>query len=148
MENYCFVKDNLDDITKEYMSMVAKVAMNTGISTIAPLGFSGDSFYLYGRFIDNKESDDGKWHRESVVSFRNYCDTLEMLITDKSGKFLIYTKKDGLAFDELIDSFYFDFCSVKSLIDGNVKPTFEKTEINNDAQLSMGFEILKKYIES
>lgn len=148
MENYCFVKDNLNDITKDYMSMVAKVVMNAGISTIAPLGFSGDHFYLYGRFIDTNESDDGKWHRESVVSFRNYCNMLEMLITDKSGKFLIYTQKDGLDFDELIDSFYLDFCSVKNLIVGNIKPTFEKTEVNNDAQLSAGFEILKNYTES
>lgn len=148
MANYCFVKDNLNDITKEYMSMVAKVAMNAGINTIAPLGFSGDVFYLYGKFIDPKESDDGKWHRQSIVSFRNHRNMLEMLITDKSGKFLIYTEKDGMVFDELIDSFYFDFCSVKGLIDGNVKPTFEKTEVNNDAQLSMGFKILKNYIES
>lgn len=135
MENYCFVKDNLNDITKDYMSMVAKVVMNAGISTIAPLGFSSDHFYLYGRFIDTNESGDGKWHRESVVSFRNYCNMLEMLITDKSGKFLIYTQKDGLDFDELIDSFYLDFCSVKNLIDDNVEPTFGKAEVNNDAQL-------------
>ena len=129
------------------MYNVGLIAMGCGISSVAPLGFSGDTYYMFGKMIDAKESEDGKWHRVSQVTFRNYCGTLEMLITSKNGHFLIYNKLDCLSYDEIIDEYYREFCLVKHLIETEVISTFDKDNIklNKNYELSEGFEILANY---
>lgn len=146
MHNYAFVKDNLKDITYDYFKMVAITCMNAGINHIAPLGCSGDHFVLYGKFIEAKESKDGKWHRESMVSLRNYFGSIEMLVTDKKGRFLVYSNVDGMSVDGVIEELFRQFCTVKQLIDQITKETFKDSlEISDNAELSEGFEMLKAY---
>lgn len=146
MYNYAFVKENLNDITLDYFKMVAITCMNSGIANIAPFGCSGDHFIIYGKFIDAKESKDEKWHRESMVSLRNYFGTLEMLVTDKKGRFLVYSKVDGMSVDEVIEELFREFCSVKHLITKTTKETFKDAlEISNETELSEGFKMLEAY---
>lgn len=112
MHNYAFVKENLDDITLEYFKMVAITCMNSGINSICPFGCSGDNFMLYGKFIKAEESEDGNWHRKSMVSLRNYFGSLEMLVTDKKGRFLVYSKVDGMS----VEAYYLKLESEKETI--------------------------------
>ena len=96
--------------------MVANICMCSEITNIAPLGFSGDDFILFGRFIEASESKDGKWHMESMVTLRNYCGGLEMLVTDKKGNFLVHSNVDGMSQDEVVEELYREFLSVKHLV--------------------------------
>ncbi|NMB70171.1 hypothetical protein GYA27_03155 [candidate division WWE3 bacterium] len=144
-KNYCFRKDNLDEITKEYMGGVLTAAMNCGISSVAPLGFSGDDFYMYGKFINKDESESGSWKRESVVSLRNYCNSPQLLITDKDGMFLVYSTYDGLPFNDLLDMIYDDFIRVKKLINKKASATFKKQDKTDDVEFSWAFDMLTDY---
>jgi len=147
MYNYSFAKQTLDEITIEHMKMAASATMISEITTIAPLGCSGDDYVLFGRFIDTNESEDGNWHRESLVSFRNYCGRLEMFIADTSGNCIIYTKFDGLEFNALIEEYYRQFCLVKPLICATIKHTFEASGVAENAKYTAGFELLKVYAQ-
>lgn len=109
---YAYKKDSLDDITLDYMKEMAIITMNSGINNFAIVGCSGDTYYLYGE------------SRRAEVSFRNYCGTLELLITDLNGRFIIYNKLDGLSFDDLINEYYKQFLVVKHLIETEVHHTF------------------------
>lgn len=146
MHNYAFVKENLNDITLDYFKMVAITCMNSGINHICPLGCSGDNFMLYGKFIKAEESEDGNWHRESMVSLRNYFGILEMLVTDKKGRFLVYSKVDGMSVDEVIEELFREFCNVKHLVNKETKETFKDVLKESDnVELSEGFKILEAY---
>lgn len=107
-----YKKDNLDDITLDYMKEMAIITMASGITEFAIIGCSGATYYLYGE------------SRKAEVSFRNYCGTLEMLITDLNGRIIIYNKLNGLPFDELIEEYYRQFLIVKHLIETEVHHTF------------------------
>ena len=115
-------KDNLDNITLEYMRDMAVMTMNSGINNFAIIGCSSDTYYLYGE------------SRKSQVSFRNYCGGLEMLITDLDGKFITYNKLDGLSFDDLISEYYRQFLTVKHLIETKVNKTFGNDWFNEDVE--------------
>ena len=145
MKKYAFVKENLDDITLDYFKMVANICMCSEITNIAPLGFSGDDFILFGRFIEASESKDGKWHMESMVTLRNYCGGLEMLVTDKKGNFLVHSNVDGMSQDEVVEELYREFLSVKHLVMKTTKRAFENWDVSKNAEFSEGFEILKAY---
>ena len=146
MHNYAFVKENLDDITLEYFKMVAITCMNSGINSICPFGCSGDNFMLYGKFIKAEESEDGDWHRKSMVSLRNYFGSLEMLVTDKKGRFLVYSKVDGMSVDEVVEELFREFCNVKHLVDKITTETFKDALRESDnVELSEGFKMLEAY---
>lgn len=119
---YEYKKENLNDITFEYMKDMATMTMNSGINNFAIIGCSGDTYFLYGE------------GRKSQVSFRNYCGSLELLITDKNGNFIIYNKLDGLSFDDLIIEYYKQFLSVKHLINTKIKKTFGDDWFNEDVE--------------
>lgn len=122
--NYTFIKEDLDDITVEDFKLAIYTAMNSGINHVAPLGCSGDNFFLYGRFIPSEESSDGAWHRESQVTIRNYCGTPELLITDKEGSFLFY----GKIFGEL-DFVANEYFRIFTLFKDKICRVVDKTEI-------------------
>lgn len=123
-KNYAFKKDNLEDITIEDFKLAICAAMNSGINHVAPLGCSGDDFLLYGRFIPYEESEDGNWHRESMVTIRNYCGTPELLVTDKEGNFLFYGKMFGEL--DFVASEYF---RIFILFKDKICSVVDKTEI-------------------
>ena len=49
MDNYDFCRNDLNEITREYMYNVGLIAMGCGISSVAPLGFSGDTYFMFGK---------------------------------------------------------------------------------------------------
>jgi hypothetical protein len=126
-----YKKDNLDDITLDYMKEMAIIVMNSGIKHFAIVGCSGDTYFLYGE------------SRKAQVSFRNYFGTLELLITDLNGRFITYNKLDGLSFDDLINEYYRQFLTVKHLINTDIDYTFGDDWFNDD--IAEGF--LKKWTE-
>lgn len=119
---YEYRKDNLDNITLEYMKDMAIMTMNSGINNFAIIGCSGDTYYLYGE------------SRKAQVSFRNYCGGLEMLITDLDGNFITYNKLDGLSFDDLINEYHRQFLVVRHLIETKVNKTFGNDWFNEDVE--------------
>lgn len=126
-----YKKDNLDDITLDYMKEMAVKTMAAGITEFAIIGCSGATYYLYGEL------------RKSQVSFRNYFGGLEMLITDSKGRFIIYNKLDGLPFDELVEEYYRQFLTVKHLIKKKIHKTFGDDWFDDD--VAKGF--LNKWTE-
>lgn len=115
-----YKKENLDDITLDYMKEMAVRTMSAGITRYAILGCRGDTFFLFGE------------SRKSEVSFRNYCGFLEILITDLKGNFIIYNKLNGLSFNELIEEYYRQFLVVKDLIEIERTKTFGDDWVNDD----------------
>lgn len=144
-EEYKFHKDNIEAITKEFLKEVIAYIMLAPITNIAPLGFSGEDYYLYGRFIKHTESEDGHWHRESIISLRNYCNNPELLITDKEGRFLFYGRYDVNDYEFIADRFYETIQLLKNKID-TIEKIKEIPKANFDkANLSVGWDMLKAY---
>lgn len=79
--NKTLLKKDIDEITIQTFRDAVFLCYKVGITSIAPLGCSGDTILLHG------DEENG---RESVVSIRNYSGDAELLITDKQGKFLFY----------------------------------------------------------
>lgn len=147
-EEYKFHKDNIEVITKEYLKEVIAYIMLAPITNLAPLGFSGKNYYLYGRFIEHTESEDGNWHRNSIISLRNYCNRPELLITDKNGRFLFYGKYDVNDYEFIVDRFYETIQLLKNKID-TIEKRKEMPKVNFDkANLSVGWDMLKAYYNS
>ncbi len=144
-EEYKFHKDNIEAITKEYLKEVIAYIMLAPITNLAPLGFSGKDYYLYGRFIEHTESEDGNWHRNSIISLRNYCNCPELLITDKEGRFLFYGRYNVNDYDFIVDRFYETIQLLKNKID-TIEKIKEMPKANFDkANLSVGWDMLKAY---
>lgn len=123
-----FKKENLDDISYEHFEMAAYAAMTAGYSEIALIGIpTGEEIILHG----SQGEFEGRFRRTSLVSLRNYCDSLELLVTDKKGKFLIYSKIDGLSSKEVIEEAYREFLSVKHLILTEAVPAFPKGNMDS-----------------
>ena len=131
MSNLDFHVSNLEDITLDRFSAAAYACMFAGFKDIGLGGFPcGADYDLYGEFVEAKDSPDGKWHRVSLVSLRNYCGSLEMLVTDRNGLFLTYTKIDGGSTEEVIRRMYKLFLDCKPFIDVECGHSFAKNEID------------------
>ncbi|MBS6954268.1 MAG: hypothetical protein KH230_13705 [Enterocloster asparagiformis] len=115
--NENFKKDSLEDITYEHFEATACTAMTTGYKEIAPIGIPiGEDYLLYGTGNEVK--------RESLITVRNYCGTLELLVTDKNGRLLVYSEINGLPPRETIQELYREFLVVKHLVDTETEPSF------------------------
>ena len=107
MDNYSMVKENLYEITKETFKEAIFLAYKGGITSLAPLGFSGDTIVIHG-------SKSEKTSRVSQVSVRNYSGDAELLITDKEGHFLFYGRyRVDLGLDFLVEQYWSIFNNVK-----------------------------------
>lgn len=145
-EEYKFHKDKIEEISKEFLKEVITYIMLAPITSIAPLGFSGEDYYLYGRFIKHTESEDRKWHRESIISLRKYCNCPELLITDKDGRFLFYGRYDVNDYEFIIDRFYEIIQLLKNKVN-TIEERKELPEINFDENnLTKGWDMLKVYL--
>ena len=133
MDRLDFHVDSLSELTPDLFSAASVACMCAGFSEISIAGFAtGDDFILYGRHISGEESEDGRFHRESIVQLRNYCGSLEMLVTDKAGLFLTYTKIDGGDPNEVIGRMYRLFEECKPYIDEKVEHSFTESEITGE----------------
>lgn len=127
--NTLFYKENLNDITYDHFATAAFAAMAAEYANVGVLGIpTGDDIVVFGS--EGKEN--GKFYRRSVVSLRNYCGTLEMLITDAKGRFLVYSKVDGLSAEDVVKELFRQFQAVKQLVETETEPSFRKKEIGKE----------------
>ena len=132
----------LNKITYELFQKAIFLSYRDGITTMAPLGFSGDDIVIYG--------ESGEGGRKSIVSIRNYCGSAELLITDNKGNFLFYGRYDiRLGIEFLCKQYFKIFQLVKDEINGELpeKEDFAKVKLNDNCTLSEGFEMMKAYQE-
>ena len=127
--NTMFYKENLSDITLDHFTAAAFAAMAAEYADIGLLGIpTGEDVLLFG----SEGRENGKYYRRSVVSLRNYCGTLEMLVTDAKGRFLVYSKVDGLSPEETVQELFRQFQTVKHLVETETEPSFRKREISDE----------------
>lgn len=131
--------DSLNKVTKKLFKEAIFFAYKGGITSVAPLGFSGETILLYAK---NGES------RKSQVSIRNYGNDAELLITDIDGNFIFYGRfhiSNGIGF--VLDQYWNIFKSVRSKIEYKMKdrPDFAKLQVTNKAIPTIGFDMLNSY---
>lgn len=103
---------------------------NAEITSVAPLGMSSEFIYLMGS------------KRVSTVSLRKYINQCELLITDKEGNFLTYSKLHlSLNIDYIARKWFEIYEELKPLIHTTIKDY--EIEVSRDYKLSKGFELLK-----
>lgn len=144
MGNYKYAKSSLSEITKETFKEAIFLCYKDGITSLAPLGFSGDTIILHG----SKSADVS---RISQVSIRNYSGDAELLITDRKGHFLFYGRFSvDLGLDLLADQYWLIYNTVKDKICSVVERTsqFKDMEIPENVDRTIGFEMLYAYQRS
>lgn len=141
MNNESLRKDDLQQITKKLFKEALFLCYKNGVTSIAPLGFSGDTVILHG-------SKNAITSRVSQVSIRNYCNDAELLITDAKGNFLFYGRFDiNLGVEFVINQYWAIFKKVKGQINSilpNVS-TFKEVKLHKNCSHSIGFDMLKAY---
>lgn len=137
--NKSIMVNSLNKVTKKLFKEAIYLAYKGGITSVAPLGFSGDTILLYAK---NGES------RKSQISIRNYGNDAELLITDNDGSFIFYGRfhiSNGIGF--VLDQYWNIFKSVRDKIETKIKerPDFANLEITNKAIPTIGFDMLRTY---
>lgn len=137
--NRSIIKKSLTEITLETFKEAIYACYRDGITSFAPLGFSGDTVLLYA---------ENGTPRVSQVSIRNYCNDAELLITDINGGFIFYGRYSITLGVEFIAFEYFRiFTKVIAAISEALppKPDFSKCEIPENCERTIGFDMLKAY---
>ncbi|HOZ91032.1 MAG TPA: hypothetical protein PLJ18_11825 [Niabella sp.] len=133
-----FKKEKLSEITKETFKEAIFLAYKDGVTSVAPLGFSGNTIILHG-------SSNEKTSRVSQVSVRNYSGDAELLITDIKGSFLFYGRfRVDLGIDFVAHQYWIIFKKVRKYILKEVPriSEFKDIEIPHNCNRSSGFDIL------
>ena len=106
----------------------------------------GENLILYENIEKPLEENGKPVSRSSQLSFRKYCDECELLITDKYGNFLTYSKLNFIFSDEYIaKTFYNLFIDLKPYMDKKIETIEEEIDWKN-VKLSKGFEMLEAYV--
>lgn len=128
-DNYSLAVCGPYDVTRGQFERCAALAMTEGRNTTGNLLFpAGDDVIVCGECGKGEDC----FERRSLVSFRNYCGTLEMLVTDSRGRFIVYTKLDGLPKESVIEEYWHEFELVRHLIGGRIDHAFSQ-EIKDNA---------------
>ena len=85
-----FKKQNLSEITLEVFKEALQACLDAGLTNHAPLGSSGEHLQLYSRYNPSKSPIGVSRDRE--LSIRLHNGTLELLLTDRYGRFMFYGK--------------------------------------------------------
>lgn len=121
-----FKQTKIKNITKYLFKQIIKVVADSKITSIAPLGFSGDDYTIYGKPW-HKRKDTGKYGRESLIQFRMHNGDVELLITDKTGNFLFIGKlTPELGIDIVVDVFWKAYRKVKKYLLKEIKDSSTK----------------------
>lgn len=141
MDNHALQVKTLKEITLQSFIDAISISLGAGVSSVAPLGFSGDTFILH-----EAERKEGR-SRSEQVSIRMYSGSPELLITDKKGRFLFYGRYDGgMGIDFLAKQYYSIFRKVKKYIKSNA-PELAKANLDGAQHCvpTEGFAMLKAY---
>lgn len=113
---------DIDTLDESVFFNAIKDAIDGGVTSAAPLGYSGQDFLLHGKSFRG---------RESVVSIRMHSGTIELLVTDIRGRFLVYNRLNiDLPIGYIAKEHYRSFNLVKHIIKTKLKKT--ATSINLD----------------
>jgi hypothetical protein len=129
-----FKKSSLDEITLNDFQEAVFKCFSGGITSIAPLGYSGEDVYLFGT------------SRRSEVSIRMHSGDAKMLITDTEGAFIFYGGFDIDFGVEFVSEQYWQiFNKVKDKIQTKMPklPQFKDLKVNKDMTYTEGFEMMK-----
>lgn len=140
--NKSMIKSSLDEITLETFREAIFLCYKDGITSVAPLGFSGDTVLVYAK--------DGV-PRQSQISIRNYSNDAELLITDLKGGFVFYGRLSvSLGLEFIAFEYFRIFRKVKDRIPAILpaRPDFSKCEIGDNAVPTIGFKMLEAYQKS
>lgn len=136
-------KENLEELTLDLFKQAFFLALRDGVTSVAPLGFSGDIILLYGI---NEFPGKG---RVSQVSFRMYCEDVEMLITDIEGHFLFYGRlRKELGVEYVLNVYWNVFLGVKDSITTEVKRSEKDLKISPNVTYTVGWQLLNMKIPS
>lgn len=130
---------NIDEITENSFKEAIIDCFKSGITSVAPLGFSGDTIILFG--YENNG-------RKSLVSIRNYGNDAELLITDKEGHFLFYGRYHiSMGIDFVSNQYWKIFSQCKMYIESIIpkRPDFADLQITDKAIPTDGFDMLNDY---
>ena len=168
------IKDNVDLKELENISLndfinYVKKVRNDEITSVAPLGFSGEDYIVFENknkplrkdFISDEEyekSKDNKYFgqdyydkpisRSCQLSFRKYGDECELLITDYKGNFLTYSKLNFCFDDEFIGAnFYNLFLQLKPYMNKVIEERDEPINFDK-VKFSIGFEMMNAYMKT
>lgn len=133
-------QSSLNKITKKLFKEALFLCYKDGITSVAPLGFSGDTILLHQ--LDQSGS------RPSQVSIRNYCNNAELLITDSNGGFLFHGRFDiNLGINFVVNQYWAIFKMMKPHILKNTLKIsdFKKITIPEDCQRTVGFKMLHAF---
>jgi len=134
------LQTDLESVTKDLMKQAFFLAMRDGVTSVAPLGFSGDTVMLYG-------TEQGG--RKSSVSFRMYCDDVEMLITDIKGSFLFYGRyRKEIGVDTVLNEYWNMFNLVKPFILSELPRVGKGLKISPNVTHTEGWAILNMKVPS
>lgn len=136
MNNFSLVKSDIDSVTLDSFKEAIYTAYKGGITSVAPLGFSGDTIFIFGG------------SRKCEVSIRNYGNDAELLITDPAGNFLFYGRYHiSLGIDFVCDQYYNIFLLVKDRVTSEIsdRPKFADLDIPDNCARTSGFAMLEAY---
>lgn len=132
-------QDDICLITKQTFEKAIFLAYRDGITSLAPLGYSGESVILFGSQANG---------RQSLISIRNHSGNPELLITDTHGAFLFYGKYDiNLGVDFISEQYWQIFNLMKDKVEKKLMKTssFADIDFSPNLELSEGFSIMKAY---
>lgn len=137
--NTTIVVDDLKKIKKKNFKEAIYLAYKGGITSVAPLGFSGDTVMIHGN------------GRKQQVSIRNYGNDAELLITNKNGNFLFYGRYHiNLGVDRIATLYFNIFKNVLPLMDTEDinRPDFANLSIPSSCHHTIGFDMMLAYQRS
>jgi hypothetical protein len=126
-----FLKHDIEDISILLIKQVFERAYNAGHSSYAPLGCSGDDYFLYGT------------SRRKEISLRLHSGDVKMLITDNCGQFLFYGGFDAslLPISFICEQYFNIIQNVRHLLD-NEKRNERITEEDKEAMFKSAKNII------
>jgi len=136
--NYSLRKKNINHITKNLFEKAIEECYRDGITSVAPLGYSGDDIVLYGTPKDPVTN-----NRKFLISVRNYCGKPELLITDTVGNFLFYGRYHNyMGKKEIAKEFYKIFRKMKKYIHKEVSKPELVIKKPNKVTVSKWFSLI------
>lgn len=138
--NYSLRVEDISRVTLQLFKDAYFLAYKDGITSCAPLGFSGDTILLFG---------DEKGGRKSVVSLRNYGNDIELLITDLGGSFIFHGRYHvSMGVEFIVHEYFKIFEQCKQFIQTCIptRPDFANLDIPENVKVSQGWDMLSAWL--
>lgn len=138
MSNKELHQESIDNVNLSLIEKAIFVAYREGVTSVAPLGYGGETILLYGK---------NEPKRVSQISIRNHSGDAKLLITDSKGSFIFYGGFDiDLGVDFVANAYMGIINSVKDKIDTDM-PNIEFCGLKEaeNCRHSEGFEMMRLF---